>query len=108
MDYLLHIQIHKALGNVGNAAASFQLYAVGSWIAGFLAVLLAFLLLRRSRLPQASKGLVFALWILAVLTNLTALQRLYAVWRRLGAAPAESEPAQRSESPRHHDQGGAS
>jgi tetratricopeptide (TPR) repeat protein len=70
MDYLLHVQIHKALGNVGNNAASFRLYAIGSWIAGFFAVLLALALLRHSRLPQASKGLVFALWILSAPTLL--------------------------------------
>jgi CDP-diacylglycerol--glycerol-3-phosphate 3-phosphatidyltransferase len=48
-----------------------------------------------------------ALWILAVLANLTALQRLYVVWRRLAALPAEGESARPSESSPHHDQGGA-
>jgi CDP-diacylglycerol--glycerol-3-phosphate 3-phosphatidyltransferase len=49
-----------------------------------------------------------ALWILAVLANLTALQRLYVVWRRLVALPAEGESARPSEPPPHHNQGGAS
>ena len=31
-----------------------------------------------------------ALWILAVMSNLTVLQRLYAVWRDLGASPPEA------------------
>jgi CDP-diacylglycerol--glycerol-3-phosphate 3-phosphatidyltransferase len=39
-----------------------------------------------------------ALWILAVLANLTALQRLYAVWRSLAAAPAEGESSRPTES----------
>lgn len=70
MDYLLHVRIHAALGNLGDNEASFKLYTIGSWIAGFLAVMVALLLLRRSTMPIQTKSLIFALWLLAAPTLL--------------------------------------
>ncbi len=65
MDYQLHRLLVKAMGIVGDTAASFRLYAWGSWIAGLLAVLIALLLLRRSRLPATTKLFAFILWLVA-------------------------------------------
>jgi tetratricopeptide (TPR) repeat protein len=66
MDYLLHRLVLQAIGGAGSKEISFRLYAFASWVAGFVAVLTALSLLRRSRLlPIPTKVLIFALWILA-------------------------------------------
>ena len=70
MDYLLHLHALKALGRSGDAAASFRLYEVGSFLAGFLAVGLAGLLLRRARGPAPARALTFLLWLFAAQTLL--------------------------------------
>lgn len=68
---------------------------------------------RPERVILLSLGLIIewtrvALWILAVLSNLTALQRLYAVWRRLGRPQAGVSPAEPGEPTKPGPQGGAS
>ncbi len=66
MDYLLHRLILQATGGAGSKEASFRLYVFGSWLAGFIAVATALLLLRRSRkMPVQAKVFAFALWLLA-------------------------------------------
>ncbi|MBD3161880.1 MAG: tetratricopeptide repeat protein, partial [Candidatus Eisenbacteria bacterium] len=70
MDYLIHLHTLKALGRIGDGAASFRLYQAGSILAGFLAVLLAGLLLRRTRLNVSTRALAFLLWLVAAPTLL--------------------------------------
>ena len=36
--------------------------------------------------------MVIALWILAVLTHVTVLQRIYHAWKRMGPEPPEKAP----------------
>jgi tetratricopeptide (TPR) repeat protein len=70
MDYLLHRAVFRALSPEAKMADSFRIYTVGSWIAGALAVTVALGLLRRSRLPDPQKLLVFGLWLFAAPTLL--------------------------------------
>lgn len=65
MDYFLHRVLFLALHDVGDMSESFRLYAALSCAAGFAAVTAALLLLRRSRLPAASRTWIFLLWLLA-------------------------------------------
>lgn len=71
MDYQLHRLVLQAIGGAGSKEISFRLYVLGSWLAGFLAVATALLLLRRSRrLSIPVKMAAFSLWILAAPTLL--------------------------------------
>ena len=70
MDYLLHRLLLSWLGHAGSIPASFRLYTWGSCIAGCIAVWIALLLLRRTRLPVPTRCLIFALWLLCASTLL--------------------------------------
>jgi hypothetical protein len=42
----------------------------------------------------AIEAVAIALWVLAIMANATALQRLYAVWREFGAGARQRDNAE--------------
>ena len=70
MDYLLHRLAREAVHPGTDIEAAFRLYAWGSVLAGSLGVLAAILLLRRCRLPVATRVLSLMLWLLSSSTLL--------------------------------------
>ncbi len=65
MDYLLHRLAFQRLGASGDVERAFHLYAWGSRLAGALGLVLAIVLLRRSRLPAATRLHLILLWLLS-------------------------------------------
>ncbi|MFB3908612.1 MAG: tetratricopeptide repeat protein [Candidatus Eisenbacteria bacterium] len=70
MDYLLHRLVYGAVADGNDPALSFRLYAIGSWLAGLLAIFLALRLLRGSPMPAATRTVLFAIWLAAPSTLL--------------------------------------